>query len=72
MSAPQSHRPFTFFPNNPISTDFNTDKNTEIHIIYIIFKMQDTDTHIYILYNYKLYKLTINIYVYKYVSDFLE
>ena len=25
-------------------------------------------THIYILYNYKLYKLIIKIYVYKYVS----
>jgi len=36
----------------------------------------DTDTtwirtcRIYILYNYELYKLTIKIYVYKYVSDF--
>jgi len=31
--------------------------------------MYDTGTQIYILYNYELYKLTIKIYVHKYVSD---
>jgi len=35
--------------------------------------MQDTWAWIYILYNYELYKLTIKIYVQKYVLDyFLE
>ena len=29
-------------------------------------------TRIYILYNYELYKLTMKIYVYKYVSVFLS
>ena len=33
-------------------------------------KMYDTEIQIYILYNYELYKLTINIYVHKYVSDY--
>ena len=52
-----------------INTDTDTD-NTEIRIIS---KMQDIGTRIYILYNYELYKLTIKIYVHKYVSDiFLE
>ena len=32
--------------------------------------MWDTRTQIYILYNYELYKLTIKIYVHKYVSDY--
>ena len=34
--------------------------------------MWDTRTQIYILYNYELYKLTIKIYVHKYVSDYFQ
>ena len=40
------------------------DTDTEIRIIS---KMQDTGTRIYILYNFELYKLKMNIYVQKYV-----
>jgi len=46
----------------------NTDTNMDTKIC-IISKMQDTGTQIYILYNYELYKLTIKIYVHKYVPD---
>jgi len=46
------------------------DTNTDDTKIRIIFKMYDTETRIYILHNYEFYKLTINIYVHKYVSYF--
>ena len=39
---------------------------------YTVYLKIENETRIYILYNYKLYKLIINIYVYKYVLDFFE
>ena len=45
-------------------TGYGHSHDTEIRII---FKMQDTETRIYILYNFKLYKLKTDIYVQKFV-----
>ena len=47
----------------------DTDTNTKIRKIS---KMQNTGIRIYILYNYKLYKLTIKMYVDNYVPDYFQ
>jgi len=53
-----------------IDTDTNTD-TTRTRKYVRFLKCRTRGTQIYILYNYELNKLTIKIYVYKYVLDYI-
>jgi len=50
----------------------NMRKVMRLHSYVTRTRKKITRTQIYILYNYELYKLTINIYALKYVSVFVE